>query len=164
MDIWTVVARARHRHGTWTCFGKLPGVILAAFLGVVVEAGPAFASEGAVPEILPTFNALCDQLSDGRHALQTGRLAEDAFVDLVLDLFTRADSLSQLLAVKMPSARGYTTASALARGLRYLKASLRSNYEGIARKDGYTFVVADLDFQAALAWRSSITGVAMSTP
>ena len=64
----------------------------------------------------------------------------------------------------MPASHGYTPAAALARGLRYLKASLRANYEGIAGGNGYSFVTADLDFKAALAWRGDAGGVAMVTP
>ncbi len=158
------VVHSRYRNGTRACWRLFPGFVLAALLGLAAETSPAGASEGAVHDILPAFNTLCEQLADGRHALQSGHLAEDAFVDLVLDLFGRADSLSQLVSARMPATRGYTMTSALARGLRYLKASLRGNYEGISGKNGYSFVAADLDFQAALAWRNGLTGVAMNTP
>jgi hypothetical protein len=141
-----------------------PGVVLALCLGIAAETHLAAASESGAQEILPRFNALCDQLAEGRGALQGGRISEDAFVDLVLDLFTQADSLSQLLSARMPATRGYSPASALARGLRYFKSSLRGNYEGIAGGNGYSFVKADLDFKAALAWRNDATGVALVTP
>jgi hypothetical protein len=141
-----------------------PGVILALCLGIAAETHSATASENGAREILPHFNSLCEQLAEGRGALQSGRLSEAAFVDLVLDLFTQADSLSQLLSAQMPATRGYSPASALARGLNYLKASLRGNYEGIAGGNGYSFVKADLEFKAALAWRSDATGVALVTP
>ena len=160
MDVEAVLTQSRR--GSRAFRATCPGLILAGLLSLAAWSGPARAADSAVADVLPAFNALCDQLVDGRRALQTGRLAEDGFVDLVLDLFTRADSLSQLLAARVPATRGYSTATALARGLRYLKASLRSNYEGIADGDGYNFVAADLDFQAALAWRNGIAGVALN--
>ncbi len=162
MDVGAVLPHCRR--GSWAFRATCPGLILAGLLSLAAGSGPARAAEGAVADVLPAFNTLCDQLVDGRRALQSGRLAEDAFVDLVLDLFTRADSLSQMLAARVPATRGYTTATALARGLRYLKASLRGNYEGIAAGNGYSFVAADLDFQAALAWRNGIAGVALNAP
>lgn len=162
MDVRTMVARSRIRSRTPRLL--FPGVVLALCLGLLAETHLATASERDTRDILPAFNTLCDRLTQGRGALQSGRLSEDAFVDLVLDLFTQADSLSQLLSDRMLATRGYTPASALARGLRYLKASLRGNYEGIAGGNGYSFVKADLDFKAALAWRNDATGVALVTP
>lgn len=162
MDVGAVLTHSRRASRAFRA--ACPGLILAGFLSIAAGSGPARAADGAVAGVLPAFNTLCDQLLDGRRALQSGRLDEDGFVDLVLDLFTRADSLSQLLAEHMPATRGYSTATALSRGLRYLKESLRSNYEGIAAKDGYSFVAADLNFQAALAWRSGLGGVALNAP
>jgi len=143
----------------------LPGLALAALLGASVEARPApAAGSGVVPEILPAFNFICQELRDGRNALRSGSLSEESFVDLVLDLFVRADSLSELLASKAPPARAYSPSSALARGFRYLKESLRANYEGIVGRNGCQFVAADLSLEAALAWRSGITGAELARP
>ena len=120
MDVGTMVAHSRLR----TLAPRLlfPGIALALCLGLAAETRPAAASGGGAPEILPAFNSLCERLADGRRDLQGGRLAEDAFVDLVLELFTQADSLSRLLSARMSTTHGYTSVSALARGLRYLKA------------------------------------------
>ena len=142
----------------------LPALALAALLGLAVESKPASAMEGTVSDLLPAFNQLCQELLDGRSGLQAGRLTQEEFVDLVLDLFTRADSLTTLLARRVPPTRAYTPATALSRGFRYLKDALRENYEGIVRQDGYRFVAADLNFDAALAWRSGVTTAELARP
>jgi hypothetical protein len=144
----------RHRRS----LAAIPGLALAVLLSVAVEVRPSLAVETDLPRILPAFNHICQELLDGRDALQRGRLSEERFVDLVLDLFMRADSLSDLLAQRAPQSKALTPAFSLARGLRYLKDALRANYEGIVGRNGYQFVEADLSFEAALAWRSGITG------
>lgn len=150
-----IPGRIRSRPGLRT----LSGLALAAILSVVVDAQPAAGADSEVASILPSFNRICSELQSGREALGRGSLSEEEFVDLVLDLFVRADSLSQRLAPYVPAGHAYTPVTALARGLSYLKTSLRENYEGTVARDGYRFVTADLDLTAALAWRSGVTDV-----
>lgn len=155
----TLAATAMHR--TWVrprrSLLAIPGLALAVLLGAAVEVRPAPAAEGGPPDIVPAFNLICQELRDGREALQKGRLSEDAFVDLILDLFTRTDSLSTLLSGRAPRVRAYTSLMSLARGFRYLKESLRANYEGVVGRNGYRFVEADRSLEAALAWRSGVS-------
>lgn len=158
-------ASCRHcRLGSRTGLRALTGLWLAALLALAVEARPSVAADSEIGKMLPAFNRICEELQSGRQALQRGHLADQAFVDLVLDLFTRADSLSALLAGVVPVTRAYTPGAALARGLRCLKDSLRENYVGIVGGDGNRFVAADLDLTAALAWRSGIAGAEVATP
>jgi hypothetical protein len=160
-----VTATCTHcRIGTRRGFRALAGLTLAALLGLAAEVRPAAAADAVVGNILPAFNQICSELQTGRQALQRGRLRDEAFVDLVLDLFVRADSLSVLLKERSPATHGYTPATALARGLRCLKDSLRENYEGMVARDGGRFVTADLELTAAIAWRSGITNVASAAP
>jgi hypothetical protein len=140
----------------------LSGLALAAILGLSVGLRPVAAAESntEVAGILPAFNRICSELQTGREALGRGNLTEEAFVDLVLDLFVRADSLSLRLQPYVPAGHAYTPVMALARGLTCLKDSLRENYEGLVARDGARFITADLELTAALAWRSGVTDVA----
>jgi hypothetical protein len=142
--------------------GALAGLALAAVLGLAADACPSAAAEASseVARILPAFNRICSELQTGREALGRGSLTEEAFVDLILDLFVRADSLSLRLTPYVPATHAYTPVTALARGLTCLKGSLRENYEGMVARDGARFVTADLELTAALAWRSGVTDVA----
>jgi hypothetical protein len=162
----TLAAGTLHR--TWVrprrSLVALPGLALAVLLGAAVEVRPAPAAESALSDIIPAFNLICQELRDGRAALQKGRLSETAFVDLVLDLFVRTDSLSTLFSASAPRARALTPLTSLARGFRYLKESLRANYEGIAARNGLRFVEADRSLEAALAWRSGLTVADLGKP
>jgi len=155
-------------HRTWVrprrSLLALPGLALAVLLGVAVEVRPAPAAESGPPEIVPAFNLICQELRAGREALQKGSLTEGAFVDLILDLFVRADSLSALLTERSPRTKAFTPMMSLARGFRYLKDALRANYEGIVGRNGYQFIQADLNLEAALAWRSGITVADLGSP
>lgn len=163
------VAAVRTQGGTGfrAARSALAGFLLAALLGSLAGVRPARADEAGAATaagVLPAFNGICAELTAGRAGLRSGRLSDESFVDLVLDLFVRADSLSRLLEPTLPATHAYTPAASLARGLRCLKNSLRENYEGIVRRDGYRFVTADLDFKAAVAWRSGATEVASRAP
>ena len=160
-----VTASCRHcRIGSRTGLRALSRLLLAALLALAVEVRPSAAADADIGRILPSFNRICEELQSGRQALQRGHLADQAFVDLVLDLFARADSLSGLLSERVPVTRAYTSAAALARGLRCLKDSLRENYEGMIARDGYRFVRADLELTAAIAWRSGVAGAEVAAP
>jgi hypothetical protein len=137
--------------------------LLVLCLGLAAEPRPAAAGAG-VGGILPAFNQICSELQAGREALRGGGLTDEAFGDLLLDLFVRADSLSALMGQRLVPSRAYTPAAALSRALRCLKVSLRENYEGLIGRDGYRFVKADLELKAALAWRSGVTGAETGTP
>jgi hypothetical protein len=160
-----VTASCTHcRIGSRTGLRAFSGLLLAALLGLALEVRPSEAAKADSGTILPAFNRICEELQAGRQALQRGTLADEAFVDLVLDLFVRADSLSALISERAPVTRAYTSAAALARGLRCLKISLRENYEGMIARDGYRFVTADLELTAAIAWRSGVNVADVATP
>jgi hypothetical protein len=156
--------RTQGRIGFRAARSALAGLLLAALLGSVAGVRPARADEATAAGVLPAFNRICVELTAGREGLRSGHLSDESFVDLVLDLFVRADSLSNLLEATLPGTHAYTPAASLARGLRCLKNSLRENYEGVVGRDGYRFVTADLDFKAAVAWRSGATEVASRAP
>lgn len=157
-------ASCRHcRIGSRAGARVLSNLVLAALLGLGLEVRPSAAADAEIGKILPAFNQICAELQLGRDALQRGSLGDEAFMDLVLDLFARADSLSALLKDRIPANGAYTPTAALARGLRCLKGSLRENYFGMVARDGYRFVTADLELTAAIAWRSGVSGAEAGT-
>jgi hypothetical protein len=118
-------------------------------------AGPDTQDWGSV---VADFNRICAELDRARGQLASGTVTDEEFADRILDLFVRADSLSQLLPrggwIQGSDQRSGTFA--LSRALRYLIESLRGNYVGIAARNGVHFVEADRAYQAAVAWRSGM--------
>jgi len=110
-----------------------------------------------IRDLIPEFNAICTQLDQSRRALATGALNEEEFVDRILDLFVRTDSLGSILSERCPAPFRDLGTFALDRSIRFLKSSLRENYEGIVGRNGYRFVSADVALRAAEAWRNAIT-------
>ena len=141
---------------------------LAATLGLLIalpRAVPA-ATPGNAPQDLPKvalqeFRGLCSDLATARERLAAGRLDESAFADTLLSLFAQADSLAQWLSMR---AHGNPNWIPLQQGTRYLIASLRDNWVGIAAKNGMSFAEADTALKAALAWRSDVVAAEAVSP
>jgi hypothetical protein len=134
------------------------GALLPALtLSLLLSAATPSPSEGAgapnLRDLVKEFNSICTDLEVARRDLQSRGLDEGSFGDRILDLFVRADSISNLLEARAPLPRTTGTAFALDWGLRHLRASLRENYEGIVEHNGYHFVTADLSLKAAHAWQ-----------
>src|SRR5690349_15916960 len=110
---------------------------LAATLGLLIalpRAVPAAPSDGReIPKVaLEDFRGLCADLAAARERLAAGRLDESAFADTLLSLFAQADSLAQWISVR---AHGNPNWIPLQQGTRYLIASLRDNWVGIAARN-----------------------------
>lgn len=135
-------------------FGGARTSLLVAALLCSVPAS-AFGENHEPASFVPEFNRICSELTRTRAALVSGVLRDEDFAEKILALFVDADSLQLAVRAAWPGAsRAGTPAFALERGLRYLIASLRENYVGIASRDGFSFVEADRALQAAVAWRS----------
>lgn len=150
---------ARHRRGN-------RALALAATLGLLIalpRAVPAATPpQGGIPKVaLEDFRGLCADLAAAREQLAAGRLDESAFADTLLSLFARADSLAQWLGAR---AHGNPNWIPLQQGTRYLIASLRENWVGIAAKNGMSFAEADTALKAALAWRSDVVSAEAVSP
>ena len=148
-----------------TAPGVLPRAQRALLLAAAAAAGLALfmpgAAHGAVDLTaqVPEFNRICSDLAHAREELRSGRLAEPAFGNRILDLFVQADSLRNAFLANAPRIRiPGTPAFAMDRGLRYLIESLRFNYVGMDGANGLSFVDADRALQAAVAWRSGAVG------
>jgi len=117
--------------------------------------GAAAPDEDDRTALVAEFNQICSELTEARARLGSGAMQDDAFADVVLDLFVRADSLAhQLPPGGWIQGSRSSQAFGLSRALRYLVEALRENYVGIAARDGVHFVEADRSYQAAVAWRS----------
>jgi hypothetical protein len=136
----------------------LRGLVLAL---LIASASPrrtnAAGERVGILDLVPEFNAICVELEQSRRALATGALDDEEFIDQILDLYVRVDSLGALLAERSPSPRADIATFALDRSIRFLKNSLRENYEGIVGRNGNRFVSADVAQRAAEAWRNAIT-------
>jgi len=156
----------RHMHGYPDRAGRLRHGAQIALLSGLLAVELAFAppSGAATAEANDTggaaaeFRQICSELDAARGGLRAATLTSEEFADRVLDLFVRADSLSQ----RVPrggwirgTGPGAGETFALSRALRYLIEALRENYVGIAAGNGVNFVEADRAYQAAVAWRSS---------
>ena len=152
-----------------TAPGALPRAQRALLLAAAAAAGLALfmpgAAHGAVDPTaqVPEFNRICSDLVHAREDLRMGLLEEPAFGNRILDLFVQADSLRTALLATAPGLRlPGTPAFAMERGLRYLIESLRWNYVGVDRANGFNFVDADRALQAAAAWRSGVVSMGVS--
>ena len=132
----------------------------------VVAAGLALSLLIAAPKSVPAaqsaepsraeireFRAICDEITEARELLASGRMDDAAFADTLLALFLRADNLADQLTLG-PS--GNPARLTLQRGAVYLIESLRANWMGVAAKNGMDFADADLALKAAVAWRSNV--------
>jgi len=143
---------AKARKGT----AFLPAFALT-FLLTATTPGIGSGEDGAsIRGLVHEFNSICADLQTARCDLQMGTVDLDAFGDRILDLFVRADSITTLLDHLAPAPRPIGPAFALEWALRYLRESLRENYEGIVERNGYRFVTADLALKAAEAWRGNL--------
>jgi hypothetical protein len=151
---------SRRRIALRTC-GRdlvLRGLVVALLIAAASPRRAQSASErSGILDLVPEFNAVCAELDQSRRALAAGALDDDGFIDRILDLYVRADSLGVLLAARTASSRLDLGTFALDRSIKFLKSSLRENYEGIVGRNGYSFVSADVAFRAAQAWRDAIT-------
>jgi len=132
------------------------GVIVLGLALSLCAAWPKSAT--AAPQDLPKtvleeFRGLCVELAEARERLSAGRMDESAFADTLLSIFIRADNMAQILA---SWSGGTPSRIALQRGTAYLIESLRENWIGLAARNGTSFVQADLDLKAAVAWRSNV--------
>ncbi|HEY3155884.1 MAG TPA: hypothetical protein VGK76_04530 [Candidatus Eisenbacteria bacterium] len=144
---------AKVRKGT----AFLPAFALT-FLLTATTPGIGSGEDGAsIRGLVHEFNSICADLQTARCDLQMGTVDQSAFGDWILDLFVRADSITTLLDRFAPAPRPIIgPAFALEWALRYLRESLRENYEGIVEGNGYRFVTADLALKAAEAWRGNL--------
>jgi len=127
------------------------------FLLTATTPGIGSGEDGAsLRGLVREFNSICADLQTARCELQTGSLDQSAFGDRILEIFVRADSITTLLDHWLPAPRPVGPAFALEWALKYLRESLRENYEGIVEGNGYRFVTADLAFKAAEAWRGNL--------
>jgi hypothetical protein len=140
------------------------GALLALELAVAVPASAEKRDALDVPAMVSEFRQICLELDRARAQLGAGTVSDEQFADRILDLFVRADSLSQVVPFGGWVQRGGNTTGtfALSRAVSYLIESLRENYVGIASKDGTDFVEADRAYQAAVAWRPDV-GAAATT-
>ena len=131
--------------------------LLAFDLAMAPPTDAAAPGEEDRSAIVAEFNQICSELIEARSRLGSGAMSDEAFGDLVLDLFVRADSLAhQLPAGGWIQGSRSSQTFGLSRALRYLVGALRENYVGIAARDGVHFIAADRAYQAAVAWRSGI--------
>jgi hypothetical protein len=139
----------------------LIGGLLALEIALAAPSEAARQDDADLGGVVVEFRQICGKLDAARGALRAGAITGDDFADRVLELFVRADSLSQRLPRGgwVQGSRG-GGAFALSRAVRYLIESLRQNYVGIAAGDGINFVEADRAYQAAVAWRSGVEAAA----
>lgn len=131
----------------------LPALALTLLLSAATPGPNAWAGAPDLRDLVKEFNLICTDLEAARRDLQSRIVDESGFGDRILELYVRADSISNLLDSRAPAPRKIGPAFALEWGLRHLRESLRENYEGIVEGNGYRFVVADLALKAAHAWQ-----------
>jgi len=149
---------AKGRKGT----AVLPAFALTLLLTATTP-GLGSGEDGAgLRGLVREFNSICADLQTARCDLKMGILGESSFGDRILELFVRADSITTLLDGRSPAPRQIGPAFALEWGLKYLRESLRENYEGIVEGNGYRFVTADLALKAAEAWQGRLLQPAFS--
>jgi len=142
----------------------LPSLTLAVLLTATSPGLSRGEDRGELRDLVREFNSICVELQAARVDLERRVTDETGFGDRVLDLFVRADSITQLLAERFPDGSRSEPAFALGWALRHLRESLRENFEGIVEGNGYRFVNADLALRAAEAWRGNIGQTDLSTP